>query len=298
MSTIKNVAVLGATGTLGKPVFDALVNSNKFNLTVVTRSSSKSTFPDSVTVKTADYSSVDSVATAFQGQDAVVSLVGNQGFEGQTVLIDAAIKAGVKRFLPSEFGSNIANPNTAQLPIFGHKVAIRKYIEEKAAANKDFTYSYVINGPFLDWGIEVGFTLAYQEGKPRIFNGGDQLVSSTSLATVGNAVVGVLTHPAETVNRDVYVEDIRISQNKLLALAKKANPSKSWSPVPADVVEVRKAADERLAKGDHGALFDYLFVGIFGEGYGALFDKTDNELLGIKGWSEDDVEAVWKKVLA
>jgi hypothetical protein len=34
----------------------------------------------------ADYTSVDEIAKAFEGLDAVVSTVGNAGFAGQTVL--------------------------------------------------------------------------------------------------------------------------------------------------------------------------------------------------------------------
>jgi hypothetical protein len=92
-----------------------------------------------------------------KGQDAVVSAVGAEGFLGQSILFDACIAAGVKRFLPSEFGSDLSNPKAASLPVFGYKLATRKYIEEKVKAGADITYTYVINAPFLDWGLETGF---------------------------------------------------------------------------------------------------------------------------------------------
>jgi hypothetical protein len=128
-------------------------------VTVISRIGSNSSFPPSVNVLTVDYSSVASLTAAFQGQDAVVSTVGSGGLLGQSVLFDAAVAAGVKRFLPSEFGSDLSDSKTASLPVFGHKIAIRNYIEEKVKAGAKITYTYVINGPFLDWGLEVGFLL-------------------------------------------------------------------------------------------------------------------------------------------
>jgi hypothetical protein len=128
-------------------------------VTVLSRIGSKASFPPSVKVIPVEYSSVESLTAALKGQDAVVSTVGVDGLLGQSVLFDAAVAAGVKRFLPSEFGSDLSNPKAARLPVFGYKVATREYIEEKVKAGAGITYTYVINAPFLDWGIEVGFLL-------------------------------------------------------------------------------------------------------------------------------------------
>lgn len=138
-----------ASGALGTPVLKALVDSGKFNVTVISREESKATFPSSVKVVTADYKSVESLTFALRDQDAVVSTVGTDGLLGQSIFIDAAIAAGVKRFLPSEFGSDLSNPNAAKLPIFGYKVATRNHLEEKIRNGANLSYTYVINSAFL-----------------------------------------------------------------------------------------------------------------------------------------------------
>jgi uncharacterized protein YbjT (DUF2867 family) len=289
-----------AAGALGEPVLAAIIASGKFNVTVLIRSTSKTTFPSSVKTITVDYTDVSSLTEALRGQDAVVSTVGNHGLQGQTIMIDAAIAAGVKRFLPSEFGSDLSNPKTAKLPVFGYKVNIIKYIEEKAAANPDFTYTLVRNGAFLDWGLEKNFLVDLKSGSPRIFDGGDQLLSTTTLESVAKTVVGVLEHPDETRNRAVYVQDMQVSQNKILALAKKIAPEKKWEPVPTSLAEIEKASNEALAKGQFtpAVLVEYLFVSIMGEGYGGRMEKTDNELLGIAGDKTDaDIEAILEPLL-
>lgn len=259
-----------------------------------------SSFLSTVTVKAVDYNSVSSLAAALQGQDAVVSAVGLPGLQGQNLIIDAAVAAGVKRFLPSEFGSDLSNPKTSQLPIFSYKVATQIYVEEKAAQNPDFTYTLVRTGAFLDWGLEMAFLLDWKTGKPRIYDSGNQPFSTTTLASVGLAVVGVLSSPDETKNRAVYVQDMQTSQNRILAIAKKIAPEKKWELVQTSTVELKTAADEKIAKGDYsmGVLYEYLFPSIFGEGYGGYMEKTDNELLCVPGNKKDaDIEAILKPLL-
>ena len=114
----------------------------KANVTVIKRLSSSASFPASITVRTADLSSVDSATAASEDQDAVVSTVGTAGLPGQSVLVDAAVAANVKRFLPSDFGSDIANPKAGILPIFKLKLATHKVLHEAAAAKPDSHLSW------------------------------------------------------------------------------------------------------------------------------------------------------------
>ncbi|PVH76533.1 isoflavone reductase family protein-like protein CipA [Cadophora sp. DSE1049] len=299
MSSIKNIAVVGAAGTLGAPVLKAILDSGKFNVTVITRPVSKSTFPSEVNVIKAEYTSIDSLTSALKGQDAVVSTVGTDGFLGQSILIDAAIAAGVKRILPSEFGSDYSNAKAASLPVFGYKVAIRKHLEDKIAAGADITYTYVINSLFLDWGLDVGFLLDLKSAEPKLYNGGEYVFSTTTLASVGQAVVGVLSHPEETKNRSVFVQDLAISQKRVLELAQKVAPQKKWTPATVNLDDLEKWAYAKLAEGDHSldVMYTFINVGVFQDGYGSRFEKLDNELLGITGKTEADVENLLKGVL-
>ncbi|RDL40951.1 Isoflavone reductase family protein-like protein CipA [Venustampulla echinocandica] len=300
MTTIKNVAIVGASGNLGKRILGSLIDYGKFNVTVVTRESSQASFPASVKVVRANYESVKSVTSAFQGQDAVISAVGVAGFQGQTVLIDSAIAAGVKRFLPSEFGSDTSLPTTAALPVFKDKIATRRYLEDKVTKTPGMTYTYIINGPFFDFGVQSGFLLNWKDGTPKIYDGGNQLFSATTLASVGQAVVGVLSHYEETKNRDVFVHDVVTSQNRILEVAKKAAPEKKWEPINVNLAELENDTKKALAKGDAPLyiLFNYILISIFGQGYGGLFKATDNELLGVSVKAEADFEATLKQIFS
>jgi uncharacterized protein YbjT (DUF2867 family) len=90
----------------------------------------------------------DSLVTALTGQDAVVSLVGAGGVSIQKVFIDAAIKAGVKRFLSSEFGCDTSNPKVLEIsPFLRGKREIVEYLQSRES---DIGWTALITGPFAD----------------------------------------------------------------------------------------------------------------------------------------------------
>jgi len=100
-------------------------------------------------VVTVDYQDRSALVSALKGQDAVLYLVGQASVEDQKGFIDASIEAGVKRFVPSEFGSDVDNENMAKVNIMSDKVEIRKYLREKASKG-EIEYTFFQPGPFFD----------------------------------------------------------------------------------------------------------------------------------------------------
>jgi nucleoside-diphosphate-sugar epimerase len=288
MSAIKNVTLVGGSGRLGSFVLAKLLASNKFNVQVLKRAGSSSTYAAGTKVAEADFADLESLKAAFQGQDAVVSIVGDAGVLSQTLMVDAAIAVGVKRFLPSNFGSNMANPNSRMLPVFAQKVIVEDYLIEKSKTT-ELTYTFVYVGGFTDFALQKRVIMDFSKYSPTLFNGGDSQFSTTSMPTVGDAVVGVLTRPIETQNRPVYVSEIIISQNQLLSVAKQIAPSKPWAPVTVDLDALVVSAKERLAQGQHDlpTVIPILLKSVVDPEFGVKFVKNDNELLGIKHKTEE-----------
>lgn len=124
---------------MGKLILDAFVSESQFNVTVLSRSSSSATFPAGFTIRESDFSDQDLVS-AFKGQDAVISVVGLGGFTDQKKFIDAAVSAGVKRFIPSEFSANTLSPAVLQLlPVFEQKKEVLEYLKTKEASGLTWT---------------------------------------------------------------------------------------------------------------------------------------------------------------
>lgn len=76
MSSIKNIVLIGAAGQLGATILERVQASGKFNITVLSRVGSTSTFPTGTKVATVDLASHNDLVSAFTNQDAVISLVG------------------------------------------------------------------------------------------------------------------------------------------------------------------------------------------------------------------------------
>lgn len=92
-----------AGGNVGKLIVTSLLESN-FNVSALSRAESKSEL-NNVNVVKGDYNDAAFLTKALTGQDALVLAVGSNSLDTQKNLIDAAVAAGVKRIIPSEFGS-------------------------------------------------------------------------------------------------------------------------------------------------------------------------------------------------
>lgn len=99
---------------------------------------------------------MDDVAKAFLGQDAVVSTIATSAVGGQDVFADAAIVAGVKRYIPSEFGINTRKLQGEVLgKMLKSKIAHVDYLIEKAKSYPSFTWTGLATGLFFDWVYEI-----------------------------------------------------------------------------------------------------------------------------------------------
>lgn len=128
----------------------ALLNAG-FTVTALTRAESGATFPSSVIVKKVDYTSSSSIAEALKGQDAVVSTIATLALATQNTLVEEAAKAGVKRFIPSEFGVNTQRVTGGIKAILGAKIALQEQLGKVAAANPGFSWTGLATGLFFDW---------------------------------------------------------------------------------------------------------------------------------------------------
>ncbi|KAI1327280.1 NAD(P)-binding protein [Xylariaceae sp. FL0255] len=282
MSAIRKVAIAGATGNLGPTILRQVVDAG-FEVTVLTRTEGSSPkLQPYIKVEVVDYDSLDSLVHALRGQDALVSTLGSVALLKQLLLVEAAAKAGVKRFIPSEFGSNTVHPKTAQLPSFRDKIVVQEALKKEAEKADGLTYSLVAKDKSIT-----------------LWDGGERIFSTTTLSTIGRAVAGVLKHPEETKNRAVYVQDAAISAKQLLVIGEKATGTNDWKGNVASIDEqVAKGWEELKKPQPNPANFvrNFITAAIWGEGYGSKFEKLDNDLLGIKEMSEADIAALIREL--
>ena len=272
MATFKTVALAGASGSLGTAVLKALLDAD-FAVTVLTRPESSHTFPSAVKVAKVDYSDADSLATALQGQDVLVSTLGYAAFKGQEMLIDAAIANGVKRVVPSEFGADPEVSAARQLPVFADKVQVEKYTKQKVQGTST-TYTLVCNNELFDWDLDNNFGVYIKGKKMEIFDGGDVIYTATPLDFVARGIVGVLQHPAETANRVVRLHGTSMTQNQLLEIIQTYVGKDGWEITHASTVDREKQGYEILKNDPSnfmGWAFPFLQCSIWGKKFWGRF---------------------------
>lgn len=140
-----------AGGNLGPFLVNAIDSEPSLNLSILSRESSKSTFPSHVKVHTVpDSYPEEAIVAAFKGQDVVIDLAPLFNVDQHKAFIDAAIKAGVKRYLGPEFGAKSTDPRTIEaVPMFQGKTAVAEYLISKET--EGLTWTGVLTGNFFDW---------------------------------------------------------------------------------------------------------------------------------------------------
>ncbi|KAF3916853.1 hypothetical protein ABW20_dc0109871 [Dactylellina cionopaga] len=296
-STLKNVAIIGASGNIGKIILGGLIDSAQFNVTAISRSTSDVTFPRGVTVIRTDFSDEDLVA-AFKGQDVVISVVGATAFGEQKKFVDAALRAGVKRFLPSEFSVSSQNQAVLQLlPLFGQKKELVDYLRSKES--EGLTWTGLASSGLLDWGIENGFLeFDIANRTATVWDGGNKSFTCTNEKQLGQAVVSVLQHPQETSNQYLFIASVETTQNEIVAALEEVS-GESWTVTHVTTDTQVTEAFKKLQSGDFSGAFTLVRATAFGNTPGlhsnfAKDEKLANDILGL---SLENVKDVVKRVL-
>ncbi|EXJ66776.1 uncharacterized protein A1O5_09971 [Cladophialophora psammophila CBS 110553] len=286
---LKKVLFVGAGGNIGGRVFRSLENAG-FDLTVLTRPNSTNELGSNVKCVRKEYDD-PSLHEAFEGQDAVVSLVSVTALLDQVKLIDIAVKAGVKRFIPSELGSSTLNPKVQELVFFyQQKRTVLDHLEAVAGENPSFSWTGLANGPVFDWGLNASFLgFDLKTHTALIYNDGDTRVSHSNLDTIGEAVCAILRKPHETANKYLFISSFTVSQNEILASLEKTTATK-WTVNRASTVDAERDGKEKLTNGDFSGVRLLLARLMYGGDTGADFEKAPalaNKALGLPQESLD-----------
>jgi uncharacterized protein YbjT (DUF2867 family) len=261
--------------------------------------------PDSVkepraTVKVVDMESLDALVEALRGQDAIVDVTMTPEPSFPLRLIDAAVAAGVTRFIPSEFSLDPENPLARAVPVYGGKNQVVDRLKELASAGK-LTYTTVSNGAFLDWNLRTGFfKLDIKNKTAELLSGGTVVGPWTLLEHVGTATVNVLVNLEATKNRPVYISTVQKSQKEMLALAQETLGKGGWTVSTIDMEPVYQESLAQLQAGNvtFEVIGNLILYCNSREDYSGKWKKDDNALLGVPQWSDDQVKQLIASIAA
>ncbi|ORX70538.1 NAD(P)-binding protein [Linderina pennispora] len=254
-SPIKSVALVGGTGTTGAFFIDEFKkNGQDFNVTLITRKesedSTKAKFADTphFTIRGVDYDDEADLATALTGQDAVLSILGLGSIgKQQLALVKAAAKAGVKYFIPSEFGSDFGVAAGESDIIFKPKEAVRQTIEESG-----LKHIYIITGLFSDFFVNSYYCWDLENFSVEIPGDGSQKSAFTSRADIAKFTVAILKRADEFADKTVRIAGYHLSFNDWVNQIEAAAGKKltvTYSSI--EDIEAKVAADIKVTGGWH-----------------------------------------------
>ncbi|EHK24144.1 uncharacterized protein TRIVIDRAFT_45370 [Trichoderma virens Gv29-8] len=252
MAAIRKVAVLGGSGNLGPHVINGLLAAG-FEVTAITRLESQATFADGVSVNRVDITSKEAVENILQGHDALVSTISPAALGDQRTIIDAAIAAKVRRFIPSEFGIDTRRTEETSLGwILANKLNVTDYLSEVVKKNPWFSWTGLAVGLFFDWGIKTQFLLGInaKEKTGTIVDSGNKPYAATHVSFIGETVAAILRKPEETANKYLSVFSFATTQNEVLKIFEEESGSK-FQITNMKGSDLIKAATESVAKGDY-----------------------------------------------
>ena len=298
--TIRKVILVGANGTLGPDVLQALLSAKTFTVTVLSRSSSKSKYPDSVNViHVSDDFLIEELVPALRGQDAIIVTFAGSNSDLQIRLADAALQAGVRRFIPADFGScDSSSPRALDLvPLYRAKQKVRLHLEQIAADGGTLSWTSLVCGHFFDYGLKSGllqFDLSAR--KARIFDGGEIKWSATTLETIATATVRVLRKVEETRNRMLYVQSFCVTQNEVLRSLERVMGREGWQVEQVDSDMYIKEVKGKLDREPGNAKTTENLVSVVGIVDSNWEGKKDfaNLVLGLQ---DEDLDQAVRKVI-
>ncbi|KAM0329235.1 hypothetical protein ACHAQA_004535 [Verticillium albo-atrum] len=296
---IQNVALAGATGSVGSVILESLLESGKFNITILARKAHPSSSP---TVKTnvVDFESLDALTEALKGQHALLDATLTPDASVALRLIDAAVAAGVSRFVPSEYSLDPNNVAARSILIYAPKNQIIARLQDLGVQGK-LTWTSVSNGALLDWTLRNGFVkIDLKNKKAQLISGGNNVIPWTLLKDVGRAVTNVLLQPEETKNRFAYVSTIEKSQKQVIELAKEALGKDGWEVTTLDMEPLYKDAVTQIQTGNatFEAFGNIILYTTSRPDYAGPWAKPDNDLLGIKTWGDDELKELITAIAA
>ncbi|KZV80172.1 NAD(P)-binding protein [Exidia glandulosa HHB12029] len=270
MSLTYTSFVVAGAGGIGALITSELLRIGGTKVTVFTRGGN-SNIPTGATERVVDYAKPDELEQALKdaGTQVVISTLAGPGLALQIGLADAAQRAGVKLFVPSEFGSKsheALSPSPLDL-----KNATTKHLK---AIGLPYTVFYT--GLFADLPLNVPPTLQVLNLENRtvtVVGSGNVKLSVVTRPDIARFVAHALTHTphAELENTIIGIEAEKVTWYEIAKVYEK----KYGAPFEVklrNADQVKKEVDEKGT----AAFLDYLLWGIEqGHGNVGEYKKVD-----------------------
>ena len=217
------ILIVGATGLLGRELVQACQQQGK-EVAALVRPASR-TDPAKMkplqaagaAIHEGDLADYDSLLRACRAVDIVISAVGSLQIGDEGPLVKAVKDAGVKRFVPSDFGLDPAAAGPGSCVLFDAKAAVQQSVK---ASGIPYTFIHS-NGFFPYWAFSLGdltrLGASVPPGEVNVYGDGNVMGALTSLPDIAKVTVRAVSDPRME-NKEIRITANTITQNLLIAL--------------------------------------------------------------------------------
>jgi uncharacterized protein YbjT (DUF2867 family) len=182
----KTIVVAGATGNLGERIAQSLLK-NGANVRVLVRNSSNTDKINQLqqlgaTVIKVDMGNMEALTAACKGADCVVSALAgleNVVIDAQKILLDAAIAAGVPRFIPSDYSLDFTKFSDGENRNLDLRRKFHAYLDTKPIAA-----TTIFNGAFADMLTNEMPLILFKQKRILYWGNADHKMHFTTIADV------------------------------------------------------------------------------------------------------------------
>ncbi|KAF4502571.1 isoflavone reductase family [Fusarium agapanthi] len=294
-NSIERVAVVGASGTIGSHIANALLQTGKHTVTALTRQGSTNNLPEGIIVAPINYNDESTIIAALKNQQfLIITMAPNAPKDTHSKLVQAAAKAGVPYIMPNGYAGDIEQVK------FGEDVLLGPI----AKANRDeierlgMKWITVCCGFWFDYSLAGGesrFGFDFDNKSLTLYDDGKVKNSTSTLAQVGRAVAKVLSLKelpdddndltvSSFLNRSVYLKSFVISQQDLFESVKcvTGTSDTDWTVTHQSSNQRYEEGMAQVKRGDMSGFSKLLYArAFFPDDPSDLSAKAQNELLGL-----------------
>lgn len=240
------ILVAGGTGNLGERIIKALIKRGA-EVRAIARNGSK---PEKIAkltelgvkVITVDLSDVEQLKQACQGASCVVSALSGLHetiVDSQIKLLDAAIAAGVPRFIPSDYSSDFTKLPVGENRNFDLRKEFHQYLDKSPIAATS-----ILNGAFADEILSYNtplydvknYSVGYWGNNP------DWKIDFTTMDNTADYTAAAALDPSTP--KILRIASFQISPNELVAVGKEVK-NREFKLVPMGSLEDFSASNKK-----------------------------------------------------
>lgn len=296
---------------MGKHLVSALLETEKHEITAITRPESKSTFPPQVKVARAGYDDHAALVSALRGQHVLIitlSVLAADDTEGK--LIDAAAEAEVPYIMPNNWGGDAAHQSMRDAFIGAKYEATQRRLESLDKTSwieiaSGFWYEFSLAGTIDRYGFD------FKDRKVRFYDEGTARMNTSTWEQIGRAVARLLSlketrsspddnEPclSDFKNRLLYVSSFFISQKDMFASVLRVTGTKEsdWDITYEKSADRYKSGLEEMQNGTRWlgfmqVLYSRCFFPEEADGdSAAAFEKRHKLINDILGLPKEDLD--------